>query len=268
MKGTIIMKAYEILETDTTEVLGILLYYEKQKAFLIELNETLDEWTAPLLFSGYVKQNIYTILRETSRAWIMERIIPNSRQNIGDILSHHHLKEYDEIKMLELSDGKCSQDNLYIKKTESLPDYVLERMKRNLVDVLLLDNCNALTFFADNTVKKVDLKAFSQISDYLNNQAFIDTAQVGCGGYYLTFNDSIDIPSSLLYEKGLDIPLKRQDFISFLQKNILDTTGSCNLLNCTRQNLSYMVKQNQLPVAKANVNGNLYIKGDIMKNMW
>ncbi len=262
------MKTYEIIECENKETLGILIYYKKTKCFIIELNEQLDEWTAPLLFTGYVKKKIYTIPRDISKAWVKERIIPKNRKNIGDILSHHHLKEYNEIKMLELSDGKCSQDNLYIKKTESLPDYVLERMKRNLVDVLLLDNCSALAFFADDTVKKVDLKAFSQISDYLNNQAFIDTAQVGCGGYYLTFNDSIDIPSSLLYEKVTDIPLKRQDFITFLQKNVLDTTGSCNLLNCTRQNLSYLVKQKQLTIAKPNVSGNLFMKGDVLRNQW
>lgn len=37
---------------------------------------------------------------------------------------------------------------------------------------------------------------------------------------------------------------------------------------CTRQNISYIVKREQLPVLKHGVNGNLYLKGDVEKNLW
>jgi hypothetical protein len=56
------------------------------------------------------------------------------------------LKEYDEMKMLELSEGKCSQDSLYIRKIDELPAYVSERMSRNLVDVTLLSDNTLLGF--------------------------------------------------------------------------------------------------------------------------
>jgi len=50
--------------------------------------------------------------------------------------------------------------------------------------------------------------------------------------------------------------------------NLLDTSDSCTLLNCTRQNVSYLAKRSQLTPAKENVNGNLYLKGDVLRNMW
>ena len=149
MRGIWYMRAYEIIDSENDIDIGVLLYYEKEKTFLIELSAELDEWTAPLLFTGFVKQHIYTIPRDISFAWVRERVIPSGRQNINDILSHHRLKEYDEMKLLELSEGKCSQDNLYIRKIDELPPFVLDRMKQNLVDVVLLDDKDILCFFKE-----------------------------------------------------------------------------------------------------------------------
>lgn len=62
-------KVYEdfaIIDEETTLLTGILLYYEKEGTCVIELPEYLDEWTAPLLFTSYVKKKIYTIPRDIS----------------------------------------------------------------------------------------------------------------------------------------------------------------------------------------------------------
>ena len=140
------MKAYEIRESASETSIGVLLYYEQKKTSIIELDDTLDEWTAPLLFSGFVKSGVFTIPRDISLAWIRERVIPSGRQNINSILHRHKLKEYDEMNLLELSEGKCSQDSLYIRKTDELPIYVSERMKHNLADVTLLNENTLLCY--------------------------------------------------------------------------------------------------------------------------
>lgn len=54
MKGIRSMKIYEILDEENRSSVGVLLYYEKKREFIVELQESLDEWTAPLLFSGLV----------------------------------------------------------------------------------------------------------------------------------------------------------------------------------------------------------------------
>lgn len=277
------MKAYEIVDSENEIGIGVLLYYEKENIFLIELSDELDEWTAPLLFTGFVKKKIFTIPRDISIAWVRERVIPSGRQNINDILSHHKLKEYDEMKLLELSEGKCSQDNLYIRKIDELPVFILDRMKKNLVDVVLKEDNELICFFKDEKVcrfklsllcnkmmkNKIEKKVKTgDIEKIIKNEKLYKSGKIGAGGYFITFNNSIDIPASLLYESGKEIDIKMSEIMTFVQNNIIDTSECCSMLSCTRQNLSYMVKKEQLSVVKENVNGNLFLKGEIERNSW
>lgn len=283
MRGIKYMKAYEIVDSENEIGIGVLLYYEKENIFLIELSDELDEWTAPLLFTGFVKKKIFTIPRDISIAWVRERVIPSGRQNINDILSHHKLKEYDEMKLLELSEGKCSQDNLYIRKIDELPVFILDRMKKNLVDVVLKEDNELICFFKDEKVcrfklsllcnkmmkNKIEKKVKTgDIEKIIKNEKLYKSGKIGAGGYFITFNNSIDIPASLLYESGKEIDIKMSEIMTFVQNNIIDTSECCSMLSCTRQNLSYMVKKEQLSVVKENVNGNLFLKGEIERNSW
>lgn len=265
------MRIFEIIDEENSLIIGTLLYYEKEKSFIIELVEGLDEWTSPLLFTKRVRDGQLTIPRFLSYTWVKERIIPSGRQNIGSILSRHKLKEYDEMKFLELSHGRCSQDNIYIKQIDVLPDYVLQRQKRNLIDVTVLENSSILCFFADNSVRKIPLKSLKEIEkieSVIRNRPLLETCSIGVNGYYITFNNSIDVPAWLLHKKGKQIPLEYEDFLSFARNNIVDTTKSCDILECSRQNLSYFVNQGLLAPLKENIKGNLYLIKDIMRLKW
>ena len=265
------MKIFEIIDAELELSMGVLLYYKKEKTCIIELQEYLDEWTAPLLFTSYVKQHIYTIPRDISRLWVQERVIPSGRQNIKEILAHHNLKEYDEMTFLEISDGKCSQDSLYIKKIESLPEYVLVRTEHNIEECVMSEKQRLLCFFVDGTVKKIDLADICEVEGVdkiIKNDKLYQSGKVGTGGYFITFNDSIDLPSRILYERGERIPLCLGDFTAFVQNNVIDTTQSCNILQCSRQNVAYMVSHQQMIPIKEDVRGNLYLKGDVIRNQW
>ena len=265
------MKIFEIYDNENVLSIGVLLYYEKEKTFIIELQEYLDEWNAPLLFSSLVKRGIYSVPRNLSLTWVQGRIIPPGRQNISSILSTHKLKEYDEMKFLEISEGRCSQDNMYIRKLEVIPPFLEERMNHNLLDCTPIGNHNLLCFFRDNTVKKISLTEFTTytgIDKVLANDLLFKSCRLGTDGFYITFNNSIDIPSWTLYEKGQLVPIEYEDFLSFINNNLVDTSASCALLECSRQNLAYMVGQDQLHPVKENVKGNLYLKKDVLGNMW
>lgn len=265
------MKAYEIWDGENNRSIGILQYYEKEKNYIIELQEDLDEWTAPLLFTSFVCRGIYTIPRQESFLWVKERVIPSGRQNIGDILSNHKIMEYDEQKILEISRGKCSQDSLYIKKIDRLPAYVIERRKRNLVDCCMCAENEILCFFADDMVKKFSLeqiKNIDGIDKVMKNQLLFESGKVGTGGYCLTFNESIDVAANLLYEMVEDLPLRKKDFEAFVEKNVWDTSETCKALDCTRQNVSYLLNKNELTPIKKDVKGNLYLKGAVLKQRW
>ena len=120
-------------------------------------------------------------------------------------------------------------------------------------------------------VKKIDLleiQSVTGVDKVLRHESLYRSCQVGTGGYSITFDDSIDIPAWILYDVGVTIPLSQDDFIRFAKNNLLDTTECCEVLDCSRQNISYMVKRGQIEEVKANVKGNLYQKGDVLKNMW
>lgn len=265
------MKIFKIFDEEQDLMIGTLLYYEKSRDFVIELVDTLDEWTAPLLLTAFVKKGIFTIPRDISLLWVKERIIPSGRQNIGAILNTHKLKQYEEITFLELSGGRCSQDYMYVKKVEVLPDYVVERAKRNVKECVVLNNETILCFFEDDTIRKIDLKSLGNMEEVeiiQKHTALLQSCKVGTGGYSITFNDNIDIPAHVLYSAGIEIPLSLEDFIMFIRMNTLDTGESCNLLECSRQNISYILKQGQLVPLKKDIKGNLFLKGNILRNMW
>ena len=259
------MKYFDIFDSENGYSVGTLIYFEREKAFITELVSGLDEWSAPLLFASYVKRGILTIPRDVSLAWIRERIIPSNRQNINQILKNHKLKEYSEIKFLEISEGKCSQDSLIIKKTEVIPEYVKKRMQSNISDVLVSDD-SLLVFFKDDTLRKIPQEKLYKIDGagkLQNNRLLLESGKAGAGGYYVTFNNSIDIPAAELYKTGIKLPLKKSDFINFVRKNILDTSEVCSMLECSRQNLNYLINKDLLKPIKENVKGNLYQKGDV-----
>ena len=261
------MKYFDIFDSENGYSVGILLYFEREKAFIVELADGLDEWTAPLLFTAYVKRGILTIPRDVSLAWVRERIIPSNRQNINQILKNHKLKEYDEIKFLEISEGKCSQDSLIIKKSETLPEYVNKRMRTNVSDVVVSDD-SILVFFTDDILTKVPFEKLYQIDGdekLTDNRPLLESGRVGAGGYYVTFNNSIDIPAAELYKAGTKLPLTKSDFLNFVCKNILDTSEVCSMLDCSRQNLAYLLNKELLKPIKEDVKGNLYQKGDVLK---
>lgn len=265
------MKIYEIIDEELSLSIGVLLYYEKEGTWIIELQGYLDEWNAPLLLSGYVKKKIYTIPRDVSLLWVRERIIPPGRQNIQSILSEHKLREYDERRFLELSGGRCSQDSMYIRKREDLPEYVTERMRRNLQDCLISSDTEMLCFFRDGAVRKIDLSDLSEMEGaekLRRNRDLFLSGRILAGGYGVTFDNAVDIPAAALYRIGLSIPLKMDHFLSFARKNVLDTSEACRTLDCSRQNLSYLVGEGRIAPIRTQVRGNLYLKGDVLRNTW
>lgn len=261
------MKIFKLYDNGLNMTLGHLLAFEKDKNFIVELKEKLDEWTAPLLFTAYIKKAIFTMPRDITLSWVRERIIPSNRQNISMILANHKLKSYDELRLLEISEGICSQDNIVLKRIDSIPEYIQKRMEKNLSEIVLSDD-SLLTFFNDDTARKIPLENLYNIegaSKLANFRKVLESGKVGSGGYYVTFNDSIDIPAATLYKTGIKLPLKKSDFINFSNKNILDTTESCRILKCSRQNIAYLLDRDQLHPIKENVKGNLYLKGDLLR---
>lgn len=280
------MKIYEIIDEENKISVGNLLYYEKANSYVVELQEYLDKWSAPLLFAHYVEYKIYTMPRDVSYTWAKERVIPSGRQNISSILQNHKMTKYNEMRFLELSHGRCSQDSCYIKKIDEIPDYIKERMRKNLVEVTALDERRLLCFFADDTTKVVEVSSLLEREDFwelpksnllvdkddieriIRNRQLYESVEITPGGYALTFNDSIDISATVLYEEGENVSLGLHDIQQFVKQNLIDTSEACEILECSRQNIAYLTSGEKLSPLKENTKGNLYMNGDIVKNLW
>lgn len=262
------MRIYEIIDKENKIRVGNLLYFEKEKSFIIELHDYLDEWSAPLLFANSVKSGKFTIGRGLSRLWVTERIIPAGRQNIDIILANAHMTEYDEVSLLEKSRGKCSQDSMYLKMVKEIPDYIIKRMEKNIAECVPCEDKSLLCFFKDKTVRKVNLANITGISDIAkitSNEKVFKSAHIAAGGYCVTFNDSIDIDAGVLYKNGVEIPLSLDDFLAFVRLNVLDSSECCDILGCSRQNLTNYLNRDLLIPIKRDVKGNLYTKGNVYR---
>ena len=265
------MKSYAIYDADLdrTSPIGYLFYYEKSKGFIIELQEDLDEWEAPLLFQKLVSEKQYTVLSDISLMWVRERTIPSGRQNIGSILKNHNIKEYNEMALLELSKGKCSQDNCYIQKIENdkIPDNIKARSVKNIWDCFPTEDNQIICMYKDDTVQKVDLslllQKYNDLSYVLKNRTLLKSLKIGIGGYSIVFNESIEVPTFELRKIGIDLPLTPGDLLNFARENLLGTAKTCNKMECSRQNLDYLVKMNKIQPIIIDTKERLYLKGDI-----
>ncbi len=265
------MKIYEIIDNDNKSYIGCLIYYEKSDDYIVELVDGIDEWDAPFLFDKYVRAGEYTIPRKASRLWVEERVIPSDRQNIGAILRNHKMKEYNVQKLLDVSKGKCAQDNLYLRLINELPEYINRRFKDYLSECVALSDNRLLCFFNNGITKISHLSQYTdidKIDSILRNENVYKTCCIATGGRCVTFNDSIDISYKELINRGEDINISLEDFLTFTKQNILDTTESCMMLDCSRQNISYFIKSEKLNPVKEEVRGSLFLKSDIARISW
>ena len=49
---------------------------------------------------------------------------------------------------------------------------------------------------------------------------------------------------------------------------MVDTSSACEMMNCSRQNLSYMIGKGLISPVMEDVKGNLFCKDDVIRNMW
>ena len=81
------MKIFAIRDEEQSMAidLGYLIYYEKAKSFYIELPENADPWETPLLLFLLREAREYTVNAYWSKLWVQQRIVPQDRQNLGQI---------------------------------------------------------------------------------------------------------------------------------------------------------------------------------------
>ena len=94
---------------------GILFYDKENKKWSIDIEKNIDMAICPALLYCAVKENKYHLDNELSKMWIENRVVPEDRQNINDILNIAGLAYYDICDILKITQGKCCMDDCTVE---------------------------------------------------------------------------------------------------------------------------------------------------------
>ena len=161
---------------------------------------------------------------------MQQRIIPSDRQNLGQILKANGLDEYDEFKLLMLSNGRCAQDNCYLAEItlDEIPDELTKRWAKKIEDVLPLAEQHLLVFFRDGMVRKCSIMPFAKDNPALVPVLWSDdifrSVAVQTDGYGVRWSEQAVIGHAALYLAGVEIPLSLNDFCSFIANRVVNST--------------------------------------------
>ncbi len=270
------MKIFAIRdETDQTgQDLAYLLYYETAKQLYIELPEGADPWQTPMLLSSFAQKGETGVNSYWSRLWVQQRIVPPDRQNIAQVLRDNGLKEYDEYALLMKAMGRCAQDDYYLVplNENDLPAEFLRRAGKRVEEVIPLYERKLLFAFRDGTVRKCDMTAyFSSHRSFgilLNHPEYIAQVKVQVGGHGIYWDDNLSIPDHALYRMGRKVTLTLEDLRQFAVAQVIDAAEAAEILNCSRQYVSELVKTGKLHPIKASEKSTLFLRSEVEKRNW
>ena len=131
-----------------------------------------------------------------------------------------------------------------------------------------------LFFFRDGMIRRIadsDLcagsglqqKQLKRLSLYRNS---ISQLSVTAGGHGIRASEGTFLSAEDLREKGRLLPLTQEDFLSYIQRNVIDTATAAELLHCTRQNIQDLVRRGKLHPVLTLKNNFLFLKEDILRS--
>lgn len=264
------MITFEICnKAEKGRLLGYLLYYERSKRFFAEILEGMDEWSAPFIFASCVKKGIYSIDSLWSGKFVAQRIIPNDRQNLGSILKENGLKAYDELKLLQLSEGRCAQDDLYlvrIQEKEILPE-IQERFHKKVLDVMALGDWKVLVFFRDGLCRVVDIRKQCgdnrSFGNVIRSEEIFRNLRVSPGGNGIEWGEERFLAAEVLRKSGKNTDVSYEDIMGFVKKRLVDTAETAKLLHCSRQYVKQLGDQERLMPVREGGNSSIFVRGEI-----
>ena len=253
--------------------LGYLFYYDRSKRFYTELLEGISEWDAPAMFFGHVKRNEYSIDSEWSMKWVRQRIIPAERQNIASVLKDNGLKQYDEYRLLLLSEGRCAQDEQYIVRTDEsdLPEEIKQRLKKKVLDVTALSDRRLVVFFRNKTARILDMKTLAGESHLfdkvMGNEEIFSRVMVSPGGNGIEWDEDRVVSASTIERIGTDTDLRYEDFLFFARNRLFDTAGVSKKLGVSRQYIHQLIQKGRLSPAWSDKGVFMFAKAGIESEM-
>lgn len=112
------MRTFEILNSENPSAppCAVLTCNQKKGEFDAEVNPWAGVNDVPVQFAPTVEKGETGVPRQWVKAWVDERVVPPSRQNIGSVLKEHSLRHYDICELLAQNEGRSVQDGFYLRE--------------------------------------------------------------------------------------------------------------------------------------------------------
>lgn len=119
------MKAYEIYDSSkrAQQTCAVLFHDEEAGSIHIQIAEDAQAQDLPFMLALLAEQGMREVPEKWAWRWVRERIPPEGRQNLGEILRANGIDEYDEMALLVAGAGRSSQDDFLIRPVTLKPSY-------------------------------------------------------------------------------------------------------------------------------------------------
>lgn len=112
------MRKFEIIDGSrrSAKPCAVLNWSRANDSVSIDIAEWADEADVPMLFMPFVQKSQRHIDDMWARRWVEERVVPSGRQNLGQVLRSNNLQFYDPMELLIAGEGRCAQDDFFIRE--------------------------------------------------------------------------------------------------------------------------------------------------------
>lgn len=255
------------------EVLAVVSYHEADDGFLIDLPPGADPWAEPLVLSSFAERGVRTVGPEWSKRWVRSRLVPPSRQNLGEVLKVNGLERYDEAALLAMTGGENSQDDCYVEPLglDAAPRWYAQRYAERLSDVIPLDGGRLFLMFADGAAGVCHLADLTRDYPLLARVVADEGAAAGAGTAYggrmACWGTTVTVPAEALRDACERIPLTRADMGRLAAAALVDASQAADLLGCSRQNVGAMARRGTLEPVKTGPKSTLFMRADILERL-
>ena len=259
---------------DRRSDLAYLMCYERTRAFYLELPDGADPWGLPFILHEFAARGQTTVDAPWSLRWVRSRLVPTERQNLGEVLRVNGLEEYDELRLLTLTEGRCAQDSCYLVpvRQQGLPAWLADRQRTRLADAYALPGFRVLALFKDGLTRVVALdEATSETPARARILSDVETfgrMEVAEGGRGVCWGSLLAVDAKALRSAGVEVPLSAADVAAIAADALMETREVAAALSCTRQNVSDLVRRGRLTPVKQTPRGPLFLRRDVRALLW
>ena len=250
-------------------VLAVLACYESGRHFFLDMPNGTDPWTVPFILSSFAQRGQWRLSPDWSKRWVESRLVPRSRQNLGEILRENGLEDYDMLRFLEMTGGRNSQDDCFLEplQPKEAPTWFAEREAERVEEAVALEGYRLLAAFRTGEVRICDARDLTQADKGLARVVGDDEAfarvEVAPGGRGIQWGSSVFIGDDTLHAVGQPIPLSWTDLRQIAPVLLVDTAQAEQMLSCTRQNINALMKRGALSTAKTSGKATMFFRSDI-----